>query len=59
MHAEGDHARSRDAVAAMLRADPKFSLSKFELPKLGAPAAYREYWETRLLPAIWLAGLPE
>lgn len=56
---KGDKGRSRAAVVAMLRVDPKFSLSKFATPIPGYPAAYREFWETKLLPAGRLAGLPE
>ena len=56
---KGDHARARTAVAALLRVEPTFSLSKFEAPKPGQPAAYREFWETTLLAAGRQAGLPE
>jgi tetratricopeptide (TPR) repeat protein len=56
---KGDQARARTTVAALLRDNPKFSLSKFQAPKPGCPAAYREFWETKLLPAGRLAGLPE
>lgn len=57
----GDRARSRAAVATLLQTDPKFSLSKILLMgNLQAhPPAFREYWETKLLPAWRLAGLPE
>ena len=56
---KADHARSRAAIAALLRVDPKFSLSKLDAPKAGYPVAYLEFWETKLLPAGRLAGLPE
>ena len=56
---KGDRNRSRTAAAALMRADPNFRLSTFESPLLGYPAAYREFWETKLLPAGRLAGLPE
>ena len=56
---KGDHTRARAAVAALLRAEPNFSLSRLDTPEPGDPAAYREFWETKLLPAWRLAGLPE
>ncbi len=56
---KGNHARSRAAIAALLRVDPNFSLSKLDAPRAGYPADYREFWETKLLPAGRLAGLPE
>jgi adenylate cyclase len=57
---KGDQAKSRAAVASLLRAHPKFNLSNFRWRGLETfPAAYREYWETKLLPAWRLAGLPE
>jgi len=56
---KGDPARARLAVAAVLRLDPKFGLSKFDLPLPGYPPGYREFWNTKLLPAARLAGLPE
>ena len=56
---KGDYARSRAAAASAMRVDPNFSLSAFEPPLPGYPIAYREFWETKLLPAARLAGLPD
>lgn len=57
---KGDHARSRKAVAALLKLEPEFRLSKdFPTPEVGRPEAYRVLWESKLLPAGRLAGLPE
>jgi TolB-like protein len=56
---QGDHARARAAAVALLRADPKYSLSRSEAPWPEQPVAFREWWETKLLPAGRLAGLPE
>ena len=55
----GDQARAKASVDALLRLDPKFSLSKFERPDPTGLVAYREFWETKLVPAGRLAGLPE
>jgi predicted Zn-dependent protease len=62
---KGDHAKMRAAVGDLLRTEPKFSLSKLGAPPpLGAPTpdsreAYRLMWETKILTAGRLAGLPE
>ena len=56
----GDRARSRAAVAAVLRADPSFNLSRYQSRKIeGFRPARRKFWERTLLPAWRLAGLPE
>ena len=55
----GDRPRSRDAVAAVLRSEPGFNLSKYQSRKIESfPPARRKYWDTKLLPAWRLAGLP-
>ena len=57
---KGDHVRSRNAAAALLRADPQYKLSSFEMRKIeGFPSAYQEWWQAKLLPAWRLARLPE
>ena len=57
---KGDHSASKAAVTELLRRDPGFNLSKMDTRKSTAfPPEYREYWETKLLPAWRLAGLPE
>jgi hypothetical protein len=57
---KGDRIRSRAAVEELLRIDPKYDLSSFEVRKVEAfPPAYREFWTKKLLPAWRLAGLPE
>ena len=55
----GDHARTRAAVGDLLRTEPRFSLAKLDAPTPGSPEAYRVMWETKVLPAGRLAGLPE
>ncbi len=57
---KGDKGRSRAALTALLRLDPMFNLEKFHLRGLeAAPPVYRVWWDTKLLPAWRLAGLPE
>ena len=57
---KGDHVRSRNAAATMLRADPNYKLSSFEMRKIeGFPSAYQEWWKVKLLPAWRLAHLAE
>jgi adenylate cyclase len=57
---QGDRTRAMQAAADYLRVVPDFNLQKFTPRKteLFCPA-YREYWETKVLPAWRLAGLPE
>jgi TolB-like protein/cytochrome c-type biogenesis protein CcmH/NrfG len=56
----GDQARSRSSVAELLRRDPRYQLSSFEIRKVDAfPPVYATYWAKRLMPAWRLAGLPE
>jgi adenylate cyclase len=55
----GESAKAQASVAALLQLEPKFSLSRFDKPRPGYPSAYREFWETKLLPAARLAGLPD
>ena len=56
---KGDLSRSRSIVEALLRSEPKFSLLELDSPARGFPPAFRDFWETKLLPAYRLAGLPE
>lgn len=57
---KGDRKRAQTEVATLLTQDPTFDLFKLEWRRIERfPPAYREYWETNLLPAWRLAGLPE
>ena len=53
----GQMDKSRAAAAEATRIKPSFRLAEFEPPKAGYPAAYRIFWENKLLPACRLAGL--
>jgi len=54
-----DEARARATVADLLRADPNFRLTQFKRPQPSWPAAYKEWFEKKYLPAARKAGLPE
>ena len=57
---KGDLAKMRAAVGDLLRTEPKFSLSKLDdVPTPDSREAYRVMWETKILTAGRLAGLPE
>ena len=56
---KGEDAKARAAVADLRRAQPNFKLSEFRKPQPSSPAAYKEYFEGRYLPAGRKAGLPE
>ena len=56
---KGENVHARHFRSALLREAPNFSLHKFDAPRAGFPAKYREYWETKQLPAGRLAQLPE
>jgi tetratricopeptide (TPR) repeat protein len=57
---KGNMERSRAAVAALMKLEPKFTLSDIQSQKVEAMSpAYRAYWESKLLPAWRKAGLPE
>jgi adenylate cyclase len=54
-----DGKRARAAVAELRRLEPDFRLTASQRPGASTPAAYRQYWENKYLPAWRLAGLPE
>lgn len=56
---KGDEAKAQAAVADLHRTQPNFKLSEFRKPQSSSPAAYKEYFEKRYLPAGRKAGLPE
>lgn len=53
---KGDDAKARAAVAELRRLDPQY---KLERPGPSTPAAYKEWFEQKDLPAWRKAGLPE
>jgi TolB-like protein len=58
---KGEDAQSLAATAEVRRRDPDTRLSTFNFNKFlsTSPAAYREFYETKLVPAWRRAGLPE
>lgn len=56
---KGEDAKARAAVADLRRADPNFKLTEFRKPQSSHPAAYKEWFEKKYLPAARKAGLPE
>jgi adenylate cyclase len=56
---KGDRARAQAAAAALRQVDPQFTLARLDTRRVEQfPPAYRRFWETRLVPAWRLAGLP-
>jgi TolB-like protein/class 3 adenylate cyclase len=56
---KGDDAKARAAVADLRRVDPNFRLTEVQKPQPSSPAAYKEFWARKLIPALRKAGLPE
>jgi TolB-like protein/Tfp pilus assembly protein PilF len=56
---KGDDAKARAAVADLRRVDPHFKFSEYRKPQSSSPAAYKEYFEKKYIPAARRAGLPE
>lgn len=56
---KGQDSKARAAVADMRRLDPGFKLLSWEKPGQSAPAAFKEWYETKLIPASRKAELPE
>lgn len=54
-----DDAKARAAVADLRRVDPTCNLLQFYSPQSSSPAAYKEFFENKLVPAWRKAGLPE
>jgi len=57
----GEDAKAREAVANLLQLDPEIKISThyYYKPRPGDSAAYREFWEKKVVPALRKAGLPE
>ena len=55
----GDDAQAHAAAAEVRRLDPNFKLITDYKPVSPVPAAYREFYENKLIPAWRKAGLPE
>lgn len=56
---KGDDAKARATVADLLKINPNFKLTEFRKPMPSSPAAYKEWFEKKYLPAARKAGLPE
>lgn len=54
----GQMDQARAAAAEALRISPDMRRVEFAPPRAGYPVAYREFWESKLLPALQKAGLP-
>jgi TolB-like protein/tetratricopeptide (TPR) repeat protein len=54
-----DDAKARAAVADLRRVNPTFSFLKFYTPQPSSPAAFKEFFEKKFVPASRKAGLPE
>jgi TolB-like protein len=49
--------KARDAVTQLRRRFPSYRLPEQDKPQPSSPAAYKDYWENRVLPAARKAGL--
>ena len=56
---KGDEANAHAEAENLRRLDPNFKLLTFEKLDSAAPAAYKEWYEAKLIPASRKAGLPE
>jgi hypothetical protein len=58
---KGESEKAAAAVAEVLKLNPKWNLSNFGnlKPMSASPPAYKEWYETKFLPAGRKAGLPE
>jgi len=57
--AKGEDTNARAAAAEALRLDSNDELSEMDTPASSYPAAYKKFYEDRLVPAWRKAGLPE
>jgi TolB-like protein/Flp pilus assembly protein TadD len=55
----GDDAKVYAAMADLRRLAPNFKVPDLSPPSPSSPAAYKEFWEKKLLPAARKAGIPE
>ncbi len=56
---KGEDAKARDTAADLRRVDPKQTLSAYRKESAIRPAEWREWFESKLVPAWRKAGLPE
>ena len=56
---KGDDAKTRATVSDLRRLSPDYTLPTFIRPMSSSPAAYKEHFEKKFLPAWRKAGLPE
>jgi adenylate cyclase len=56
---KGEDAKARDTAADLRRVDPKQTLSAYRKESAIRPAAWQEWFETKLVPEWRKAGLPE
>jgi len=56
---KGGDAKARAETTELRRLGPNIKLSAFETPDSSHPAAYKEWFESKLVPAWRKAGLPE
>jgi adenylate cyclase len=56
---KGDEAKARAVTGNLHRLDPNYKLLTDEKPQPAYPAAYRDLYEAKLVPASRKAGLPE
>jgi adenylate cyclase len=56
---KGDEAKARAATANLRRVDPSFKLLTAEKPDSSQPAAFKDWYEAKLIPASRKAELPE
>ena len=56
---KGDDAKARGAAADLQRVEPSLTLSSYRRKIAPRPATYKEWFESKLVPAWRKAGLPE
>jgi adenylate cyclase len=56
---KGEDTLAHGAAAEVRRLNPNTKLSAFDNPNPSSPAAYKEFYENKLVPAWRKAGLPE
>lgn len=56
---KGDDAKARATVAELRRLAPNYTMPTAARPMSSSPAAYKEYFEKKFIPAWRKAGLPE
>jgi adenylate cyclase len=56
---KGNDAKAHEVAEDLRRIDPNFKLTQLRKPLPSSPAAYKEWFEMKYLPAARKAGLPE